>query len=71
MKELIEALTILYKYCGDDNKYPTHCEHDVLYVFGVEPEEVSEEDLKRLEECGFIPNEDTGEGFLSFRYGSC
>ena len=70
MKDLIEALTILAKYMDREQKNPTHCEHDVLYVCHIEPEEVSEEDLKRLDELGFFPDED-GEGFMSFRFGSC
>ena len=31
MKDLIEALQILLKYANDDRD-PTHCEHDQLYV---------------------------------------
>ena len=42
MKQLIEALTILLKYGNPD--YPTHCEHDVMYICGIEPEQVSEEE---------------------------
>ena len=67
MKELIEALTIFAKYMSEDNKYPTACEHDILYICGLE-REISEEDAKRLEELGFFPNDD---GWASYRYGSC
>jgi hypothetical protein len=70
MKELIEALTILAKYMDAEEKWPTHCEHDVLYVCNIESEDVSEEDMNRLDELGFIPDEDEG-GFMSFRFGSC
>ena len=69
MKDLIEALTILAKYMDPEEKWPTACEHDVLYVCSVEAEDVSEEDTKRLDQLGFIPSEDGG--FMSFRFGSC
>ena len=70
MKDLIEALTIFLKYKNE--QWPTHCEHDVLYVMGVTEEEVSEEDKKRLGELGFIfaKDSDAGPTWLSFRYGS-
>lgn len=70
MKELIEALTIFLKY--KNLQWPTHCEHDVLYILQVTEEEVSEEDKKRLSELGFVFS-DTHHGepcWLSFRYGS-
>lgn len=66
MEDLIEALNILLKY--GNPKYPTHCEYDVLSV-DVDPNKVMEEDMKRLDELGFIPD---GEGhFKSFRFGKC
>lgn len=65
MKDLIEALTIFAKYDEDDN---VHCEHDELFIC-IDPSEVSEEDLKRLEELSFTPN--SVDGFSSFRFGSC
>ena len=69
MKQLIEALTILLKYGNPD--YPTHCEHDVMYICGIEPEQVSEEDQAKLKELGFNVGRESGEnGFYSFRYGS-
>lgn len=70
MKDLIEALTILAKYMAEDTYAPTHCEHDVLYVPGVEFEKVSEADQARLKELGFTKNNDF-EGFKSYRFGSC
>ena len=36
MKDLIEALQIFSKYT--DTGWPTHCEHDVMYICGVDPE---------------------------------
>lgn len=69
MKDLIEALTILAKYMNPEERWPTYCAHDVLYVCGVEPEDVSEEDTKRLDELGFFSSDEGG--FQSFRFGSC
>lgn len=57
MKDLIEALTILAKYMDPGEKWPTHCEHDVLYVPGVRSD-VSDKDLRRLDELGFTLNND-------------
>lgn len=65
MKDLIEALTIFSKY-GDPYS-PTHCEHDELHVM-IDPDEVSEEDHKRLEKLGFFDSRDGT--FKSFRFGS-
>lgn len=67
MKELIEALQIFAKY--QENDYPTHCEHDTLHIMGITEEEVSEEDMKKLDELGFFYSEED-DGFISFKYGS-
>jgi len=69
LTELIEALQILNKYGNPE--YPTHCEHDVLTICGIEPSTVSKEDKKKLDKLGFfISDEDGEECFQSFRYGS-
>ena len=70
MKDLIEALTILSKYLTDEYFYnrPTHCEHEELYV-SVDNSKISKEDMERLIDLGFIPDEDTGY-MVSYRYGS-
>ena len=71
MEDLIEALTILSKYLTDDYylyKYPTNCDHDVLRVC-VNYTEISKQDLERLKELGFVPDESTGY-MISYRYGS-
>ena len=67
MKDLIEALTVFLKYKNEE--WPTHCEHDVMMIAEVKKQEVSDEDLERLEELGFNwdPDEDC---FMSFRFGS-
>jgi len=80
MDDLIAALQILRKYGNPTD--PTHCEHDELTVM-IDPEKVSEEDLKKLDNLGFHPNydksepdfdiEDHCEGdrhFYSYRFGS-
>ena len=66
MEDLIKALTILAKYAKD--KYPTHCEHDVLYV-RVDTASVPQEEIQTLEDLGFHLDEEQ-EVFCSFRYGS-
>jgi len=68
MEDLIRALQILLTYGNPRN--PTHCEHDVMYVCGISPDEVSEDDLKELDDLGFFPEEEV-DGFASYRFGSC
>ena len=67
MDDLIEALQILRKYGNPRN--PTSCMHDEINV-DIENEDVSIEDVKRLDELGFFKSEEFG-GFSSFRFGSC
>ena len=70
MKDLIKALQILLKYANDD-RCPTNCEHDVLYIgCGIELEKVNEKDIKELDDLGFFWS-DEDEGFISYRFGSC
>lgn len=65
MDDLIRALVILRGYgCPE---YPTHCEHDALYV-NVDASLVSAGDLAVLEELSFTPSQESG--FVSFRFGS-
>jgi len=67
MKDLIKALQIFLKY--GNSSFPFHCEHDILYIWGINYSDVSESDKKLLEELGFDGDED--DGFTSFKYGSC
>ena len=67
MDDLIAALNILRKY-GNPNR-PTGSEHDILYVY-INPEVVSTEDLQKLEELGFDPDDDLGDCFHSYKFGS-
>lgn len=69
MNDLIKALTILNKYIDSEDRWPTWCGHDVFGV-SVDPADVSEEDIKALEELGFFPDEEN-ESFISYRFGSC
>lgn len=74
MNNLIEALTIFSKYMSEKGlQYPTHCEHDILCIMGVESEEtITGPDAARLKHLGFLWLEDAaGEpGWASFRFGS-
>jgi hypothetical protein len=65
LSTLIEALQILLKY-GDPG-WPTHCEHDILTICGIEPDDVSDEDKKTLDDLGFFVGDDA---FQSFKFGS-
>lgn len=69
MEDLIKALQIFLKY---GNPYsPTHCEHDVMYISDIDPEDVSPEDIKELDDLGFfVADEGWGNCFMSYRFGS-
>lgn len=67
MSDLIEALQIFLKYGNPE--YPTNCSHDELAIMEIEPDKVSDADKKRLEELGFLVNEEE-DYFFSFRFGS-
>ena len=68
MDDLIEALSIFKKYM-EDVRYPTMCEHDVLYVC-CDRTDLPEKDVIRLEELGFVPPSGVSECWSSFRFGS-
>jgi len=73
MKDLIAALTILMGYLDDDNnRCPTHCEHDILIVQYVDPEKVSDEDKEKLDKLGFFVcyEFDPRGCYASYRFGS-
>ena len=67
MSDLIEALTIFLKYGNPHN--PTHCEHDLLTIAEIDPNDVTSEDRARLDELGFFVFE-AERCFQSYRYGS-
>lgn len=68
MENLIKALQIFLKY-GNPG-CPTHCEHDVLIICGIDPKQVTDEDKAELEKLGFLLGEEVEGHFYSFRYGS-
>lgn len=69
MDDLIKALQILRKY--GNPSYPTHCEHDVLTICGIKPQDVSDEDKNELDNLGFFISDEYGEEmFQSFKFGS-
>jgi hypothetical protein len=67
MKDLYEAIGIFLKY--SDEQFPSWCTYDELHIC-VEPEKISLKDIEKLEKLSFTPD-DSGEGFYSFRFGSC
>jgi len=67
MENLIKALQILLKYGNPDN--PTACEHDCLWICGIDPSDVSQEDKDTLDKLGFFVDE-RDNVFKSFKYGS-
>jgi len=69
MEQLIKALQILLKYGNPD--CPTHCEHDVMMICGINPENVSNKDKEELDELGFFVSDRYGkELFCSYKFGS-
>lgn len=67
MEDLIKVLQILLKY--GNPKYPTVCEHDILYIVGIDLEKISIEDITELENLGFIINIKESE-IYSYKFGS-
>lgn len=55
MNKLIEALQFLLQFMKDpDEEFPTHCEHDILYICGVDFSKMSLEDARKLDNYGFM-----------------
>lgn len=67
MRDLIEALTIFAKYT--DARYPTTCEHGILYLNVVHRAQMTPEDFLRVQQLGFVWDEDI-PAFASTRFGS-
>lgn len=67
MENLIKALQIFLKYRNE--KWPTHCEHDIMLISSVTEEEVSEEDQSQLKDLGFHWNSEY-DCWASYHYGS-
>lgn len=70
---LIEAFTIFKKYLTPGtykHECPTHCDHGVMQV-GVDPNVVSDEDKKRLDQLSFFGSKEGGDWhFRSYHFGS-
>lgn len=67
MEDLIKARQIMLKH-GDVDR-PTHCEHDELHVYPNNMD-FTDDEITQLDDLGFFPTDD-GEGFMSFKFGSC
>ena len=67
MENLILALKIFLKYGNPD--HPTHCEHDIMYICGIATDEVTTDDIEKLDKLGFFISE-SEECFISYKYGS-
>ena len=70
MEDLIKALQILLKY--GNPKYPTVCEHDILYIVDIDASMISQTDKEELEQLDFLIDENgLGNGEIySYRFGS-
>ena len=59
MKDLIKALKIILKYLKNTNVYsPISCEHDVMYISGVNFVGMDYKTVKKLYNLGFTPGSD-------------
>ena len=66
MKDLIEALKLLWPCLKDPNtKWPTSCEHEILYICGVDMNKVTVDDVHLLAIYGFIPGSDEDYRYTS------
>ena len=66
MKDLIKALQIFAKY--KDEPWPTHCEHDVLYIVNISKDAMSTDDVAAVESLGFLWSD--SDGWISYKFGS-
>lgn len=64
-KEWIESINIFASYAdgGTDSSFEISAEHDELYA-GPDPETVSEEDKKRLDELGWFESDGCFQRFV-------
>lgn len=53
MEEFIKALSFLSQFVDKTKKYPVHCGHEVLYIYGVQFDSMTAEDVRKLDELGF------------------
>lgn len=66
MDDLIQALTIFKKYHNE--KWPTHCEHDILMIMAVGEQEMNEEDTQEVEKLGFHWSSEY-DCWVSYKFG--
>jgi hypothetical protein len=65
-RELAEALAIFDRYMPEGEYGEFHAEHDQIWAGPNDYEAVSPEDIARLEELGWYPDEGNGSGFYAF-----
>lgn len=71
MNDLIEALNLVSRYMTEYGlKYPTGCEHDVLWL-NVDVDAIPVNILARLAELSFEPDEEYAGSLVSYKFGSC
>ena len=59
MKELIEALQMIWPFLNDPNTdFPTSCEHDIMYVCDVNFDNMNGETVREIAKLGFVPGDD-------------
>lgn len=64
MKELIEALQAIWPFMNKpDTKWPTSCEHDMMYVCDINFDDMSGATVRKIASLGFNP----GDGDYDFR----
>lgn len=70
MEDLIQALLIFSKYIDVKERWPTHCEHDIMMIMNIAEESIlSEEDNKEVVRLGFHWS-DEHDCWASYRFGS-
>ena len=56
MKKFIEALQAILPFMKNPDAYaPCQCEHDILYIWGVDFTRMNSEDVKKIVKFGFYP----------------
>ena len=66
MNDLIEVLKLIWPCLEDPNtKWPTSCEHDVLYICGVDMSKVDAALVRKLAKLDFFPGSDEDYRYTS------
>lgn len=70
MEKLIEALKFIMGFMKKpETEWPTACEHDDFYVCRVDLERMSIEDVKKLDELGFLVGSDDNWSIFESMFG--